>query len=176
MQISLGLIKKYRLEVCMARRTYYSLRVFKSLCIIHHTSSSIRTICLETIRVLYCRTQAANIFTLLKKRRYTKEIKFPTRWSALPYWSAHPSCVLHHSNQVFPWQSLSRVWTWIHGSLPKRQLCTKPRGWTFFTLHSPPALFNVILHIETLHLHIPVQCNHYSHSPAEQPYPYFRQL
>lgn len=53
----------------MARRTYYCLGIFRSLCIIRHTSSSIRTNCLEIIRIPYCRTQTLNIFTLLKKRR-----------------------------------------------------------------------------------------------------------
>lgn len=52
----------------MARRTYYSLRVFKSLCIIHYTSSSIRTICLEIIRIPYCRTQTKYIHTAQKKK------------------------------------------------------------------------------------------------------------
>lgn len=51
----------------MARRTYYSLIVFKRLSIIHHISSSIRTKCLTIIRIPYCRTQTLNIFTLLKK-------------------------------------------------------------------------------------------------------------
>lgn len=51
----------------MARRTYYSLIVFKRLCIIHHISSSIRTKCLTIIRIPYCKTQTLNIFTLLKK-------------------------------------------------------------------------------------------------------------
>lgn len=51
----------------MARRTYYSLIVFKRLCIIHYISSSARTKCLTIIRIPYCKTQTLNIFTLLKK-------------------------------------------------------------------------------------------------------------
>lgn len=53
--------------------------------------------------------------------------------------------------QVSPWQSLSRLWTWLRPWIPSKTAVadTTMQGWTSFMLRSPPALARVTLHTWT---------------------------